>query len=106
MKDFDKNPADMFPKLPTELAGAQADVHKEFRRLADIAAQATFRARKVSASGAEPELTEEEQYAIAYVSGLRSTTGLMIGGKLQMRMPPCQIVWDKNEGRFMVVVDE
>ena len=104
MRDFDLNPADLFPRVPDELQQAQYAVHAEFRRMADIAAGATVRARQVSAHGAQPELTEEEQYAIAYVVGVRGYTGVMAMGKLQVVMPEVRITWDAEHGRFNVEV--
>lgn len=102
MRDYNKNPDDLFPQIPDELAGAHIDVHAEFRRIASIAAEATARARKVVAAGAQPELTEEESFAIAYVAGLRPTLGLMIQGKIQMNMPEFRLGWDHENGRFIV----
>jgi len=106
MRDFNRDPADLFPRVPLELERAQQSVHDEFRRLADIAAGATIRARKVSASGAQPELTEEEQYAIAYVAGVRGHTGIMAAGRLQVVMPEVRIHWDAEHGRFVVEAKE
>ena len=106
MIDYHRNPGELFPNLPVELEQAREDVHAEYARMAETAAGATFRARTVSASGAQPELTESEQYAIAYVAGLRPKTGLIVQSKLQMVMPECAIHWDDTNGRFIVQEQE
>jgi len=101
-RNFDRDPADLFPALPPELEASAQKLHAEFEGLAEVAAAATARARKVSAGGAEPELTVKEQYAVAYVAGVRPTTGMIVKGHLQMTMPPLRIAWDKEGGRFVV----